>query len=263
MAETQTLVSRFLGSDPNQFPTVCCGGHVSPSPQWQNGPEDQEVTRVRKKAFAEHGVSLEETVWMAPKHSAKVRFVDSAAAGAGAYDRESRIECDAMVTMTRNLYLVGVSADCPVWVIEDHQNGVLALGHSGWAGLQKRIIPKTVQEMKHLGAQSKHMDVFVGPFITEPHYHGDRWGPREAFFFEYGALYQKAGMYYCNMETVLRKQFEEQGIPCNRLTFDGRDPYEDSNLESHVRTREDRPDLDPAIAGFQRGSNVMFASLPS
>ncbi len=74
-------------------------------------------------------------------------------------------EADAHYTNEKKLGLCISTADC-VPVLFFHPNPQwISIVHAGWRGIEKRIIPKMIFQMKKLGCDSQKLQVFVGPHI--------------------------------------------------------------------------------------------------
>lgn len=77
-------------------------------------------------------------------HGATVRIVEEPGGQTGR-------DGDALVTLLPDCLLVALSADCAL-VAFGSPEGVAAVAHAGWRGLQAGVIANTVDEMRKLGA---------------------------------------------------------------------------------------------------------------
>lgn len=76
-------------------------------------------------------------------------------------------ECDALITVERELFLVISVADCLPVMIYDKRTGAIANIHSGWRGTQKGVIINTIEKMKlEFGSRGEDLSVFIGPGIS-------------------------------------------------------------------------------------------------
>ncbi|BCD59333.1 MULTISPECIES: peptidoglycan editing factor PgeF [unclassified Nitratiruptor] len=77
-------------------------------------------------------------------HSDKIVFIDAL---------QDPPSCDGLITITPNLGLAVMSADCFGVLLYD-EKGIIAALHAGRAGTTKKIVTKAIQQMKNLGARN-------------------------------------------------------------------------------------------------------------
>ena len=77
---------------------------------------------------------------------------------------------DALIT-SKSKYALGIlTADCaPVFIFDPKKNIISAI-HVGWKGAYKKIIYKTIDELKKKGSNVKDLIVVVGPCISKYNY---------------------------------------------------------------------------------------------
>ena len=77
---------------------------------------------------------------------------------------------DALIT-SKSKYALGIlTADCaPVFIFDPKKNIISAI-HAGWKGVYKKIIYKTIDELKKKGSNVKDLIVVVGPCISKYNY---------------------------------------------------------------------------------------------
>mgnify|MGYP001211606844 FL=1 len=77
---------------------------------------------------------------------------------------------DALIT-SKNKYALGIlTADCaPVFIIDPEKNIISAI-HAGWKGAYKKIIYKTIYQLKKRGSNIKDLIVVIGPCISKQNY---------------------------------------------------------------------------------------------
>ena len=77
---------------------------------------------------------------------------------------------DALIT-SKSKYALGIlTADCaPVFIFDPKKNIISAI-HVGWKGAYKKIIYKTIDELKIKGSNVKDLIVVVGPCISKYNY---------------------------------------------------------------------------------------------
>ena len=77
---------------------------------------------------------------------------------------------DALIT-SKSKYALGIlTADCaPVFIFDPKKNIISAI-HAGWKGAYKKIIYKSIDELKKKGSNVKDLIVVVGPCISKYNY---------------------------------------------------------------------------------------------
>jgi len=91
-------------------------------------------------------------------HSADVKFV---------YTPGEIAATDALISNSNSIVLSIQVADCIPLFLADPLNGVIGLVHAGWRGVEKRIIPDTVNKMVQKGGSRKGIIAFMGPSIRQ------------------------------------------------------------------------------------------------
>jgi len=91
-------------------------------------------------------------------HSAEVKFV---------YTPGEIAATDALISNSNSIVLSIQVADCIPLFLADPLNGVIGLVHAGWRGVEKRIIPDTVNKMVLKGGSRKGIIAFMGPSIRQ------------------------------------------------------------------------------------------------
>lgn len=80
-------------------------------------------------------------------------------------------ESDALITAEKNLALSISTADCPAIFIYDKKEKVIAAVHSGWRGTNKKILDKTLLQLKNqFGSNSQNLFCYISPSITAKNY---------------------------------------------------------------------------------------------
>ncbi|MEN8836627.1 MAG: peptidoglycan editing factor PgeF [Celeribacter marinus] len=96
-------------------------------------------------------------------HSADVVSVSGPQTG-------SAPKADALVTATKGLALVILTADCQPVLFADRDNGVIGAAHAGWRGALDGILDRTVAAMVDLGAKRERITAVIGPCISQRAY---------------------------------------------------------------------------------------------
>lgn len=77
---------------------------------------------------------------------------------------------DALVTVSEDVTLVALAADCAPVVLADTKNRVAGVVHCGWRGVVAGVIPATIDKMLELGASAPSVSAVVGPTICNQCY---------------------------------------------------------------------------------------------
>lgn len=79
---------------------------------------------------------------------------------------DAQLRGDAFITATPGVTVAVASADCLPVLVADPENHVVAAIHAGWRGTLKRIVEKTIGEMrKSFGSNPAKLLVALGPSI--------------------------------------------------------------------------------------------------
>lgn len=79
-------------------------------------------------------------------------------------------KADAIVTNTPKVIIGVLSADCAPVLFVDQVNKVVAAAHAGWRGAVGGVLENTIESMRSLGAQRRHIVAVVGPCIGLDNY---------------------------------------------------------------------------------------------
>ena len=91
-------------------------------------------------------------------HSAEVKFV---------YTSGEIAATDALISNSNSIVLSIQVADCIPLFLADPLNSVIGLVHAGWRGVEKNIIPDTINRMVQKSASIEGMIAFIGPSIRQ------------------------------------------------------------------------------------------------
>jgi YfiH family protein len=118
------------------------------------GDEAGAVDENRRRAAGLVGLGSPDLAVMGAIHGAAVGVVSAGGAVPGV---------DALVTGSRGVALLALSADCVPLVLADPRTGVIAAVHCGWRGLSAGVVAAAVTTMSELGAVV--IEAVVGPAI--------------------------------------------------------------------------------------------------
>ena len=130
-------------------------------------------------------------------------------------------EGDALITNRRGVAIMSYSADCNLVLLADAKAGVIASVHASRPGTRGRIVQKSVEAMRSLGAR----DVvgLVGPSIGPCCY--DIYGPVLDDWRTFGPqfLSDRGGKTYLDLKAANAAQLTEAGVRdvevCDLCTF--------------------------------------------
>ena len=84
-----------------------------------------------------------------------------------------RIKADSLVSDKYSQSLWVYTADCIPILLGDLRTGIVAAIHSGWKGLQQKILKNTIEKFELDGSNRKNIVVAIGPAISCPNYQVD------------------------------------------------------------------------------------------
>lgn len=121
----RVTTSRAGGVSAPPFDSFNLGDHV--------GDEPSAVAANRARLGRELGLGADRLVWMEQVHGRSVTVVDGP-------QSDPIPVTDAVVTTTRNLGLVVLTADCVPLLLSDEDAGVIAAVHAGRVGADRKSV---------------------------------------------------------------------------------------------------------------------------
>ncbi len=221
-----------------EFPSIIHGistklGGCEKPPFYNNlsyfvGDDENIVSSNREKFFSSLNVDTHSLAIPKQVHSANILIIDKP----GLYP-----QTDALITNTKNVYLVVSVADCFPILIYDRSNHVVSAVHSGWRGTQKQILSLTINKMiAEFDSNVNDLHVFIGPGISREHF---EVGDEIVNQFDEKYVVQRNGKYFIDLKSNLRDQISSFGIPESNIdiyplcTFS-----EEDYLHSYRRDRD-------------------------
>lgn len=119
----------------------------------------ENISANRKLALDELGVAFEQVSYLNQIHS---NIVCQAQPG--------KQTGDALVTNKKGIAIAVGAADCYPVLFFDDANQVIGAAHCGWRGTVAKIVANTINEMKQLGAETKHIKIAIGQGISFANY---------------------------------------------------------------------------------------------
>ena len=138
---------------------------------------DPKIALANRKAFLKkNNLSLDQIVKLYVKHGSKVVSVGKKDLGKGAFDLESGIKSDALITNQANVFLMLPSADCMPIAIFDPKNKIISLIHGSKKSLEKGIIENTISKIsKKFKSTPSNLIIHIGPSIGPCCYYLNIW----------------------------------------------------------------------------------------
>ena len=102
-------------------------------------------------------------VLMRQTHSNQVKIIEDK-------NNLKRFDCDAMLTKSEGIVLSVLTADCVPILIYEKEKKIIGCIHAGWKGAMKGIIENTLDKLKDMGGDTRHLIVSVGPCISQKNY---------------------------------------------------------------------------------------------
>jgi polyphenol oxidase len=145
-------------------------------------------------------------------------------------------DTDGLITAVPGLALGIQVADCAAVLVADTKQGVIGAFHAGWRGAAGGIIPKGLQRMKKLGADTSVMKAFISPCISLKNFEVGEEVSRQ--FPEEFCDYKSYKKPHVDLKAFIRYQLEKEGIPDNRIETASECTMEDERFYSYRRERE-------------------------
>ena len=157
------VTTRHGGGSVAPYDTLNLGLHV--------GDDPGTVAHNRERAAAAFGVALDEMVFARQVHGATATLVGPDDRGRGTLSEADAVAAtDILVTVSPEVTLAILVADCVPLALVDPEAGVLAAVHAGWRGTAAGAVAQAVRAMRDSGADVGRMHVFLGPAV-----HRDRF----------------------------------------------------------------------------------------
>lgn len=141
------VTTRDGGVSTGDYASLNLGLHV--------GDDPEHVIENRRRAAAAVGAGLDDMVFCFQKHADAVTVVGSEHRGTGARSHDEALPCDALVTVSPDVCLVVMVADCVPLVLFDPDAQVLACVHAGWGGTTKGVTPAAIDAMVSEGRRRR------------------------------------------------------------------------------------------------------------
>jgi hypothetical protein len=163
--------TRFNGMSEREYFSLNFGLHTNDN--------KNNVIKNRKLFAQDFNVQPENIIFMNQTHSDNIRYISDIKnkKDNGFYNQENALsDTDAVYTDNKNLMLCVLTADCCPVLIYFSDIKVVAAVHSGWKGAVKKIVNKTVLDVKQKfkNMQFHNIKIFIGPNICGKCYEVDK-----------------------------------------------------------------------------------------
>lgn len=120
------------------------------------------VHQNRLEFFNNIGLKYEQIAFQKQVHGDVIKFIEKPGFCG---------ESDAMICKQLGIGLAISTADCTPVFIYDTENKIIAAIHSGWRSTQKKIVKKTLLNLKHhFNSKPENLFCFIGPSISQKNY---------------------------------------------------------------------------------------------
>ncbi|MGM0365756.1 MAG: peptidoglycan editing factor PgeF [Actinomycetota bacterium] len=197
------FTSRLGGNSTSPYDSLNLAFHV--------GDDRRTVKRNREKVseLLNLGSGM---YYLDQKHSSSIIFLDRG--NKDALKKEIP-EADALVTCLEDVSLMVMGADCPLIILLDKINRLVAVIHSGWKGTVNKILGKVIYSIREkFSASCRDMLMYVGPAIRGCCYNIglERLKEFKKVYGE-GSYYRKVGEdIYIDLPALIKKQAKDIGI---------------------------------------------------
>ncbi len=151
---TRAFTDRAGGTSAVPYAELNLGDHV--------GDDSAAVAANRAALAGAIGLAPKRLVFMRQVHGARVAVITGADLDGGD-PAPAPPEADAMVTLSRDVGLVVMVADCIPVLLDDRGGGPVGVAHVGRPGLARGVLPEVVAALRELGAAD--LRAVLGPSV--------------------------------------------------------------------------------------------------
>jgi len=193
------------------------------------GDDKDIVTKSRKAFFESLGLQLGNVGYQQQAHSDIIKIIEC-----GGDNGES----DSLITNKTELGLAISVADCTPIFIYDFNNRVIAAGHSGWRGTEKKILLKTLIKLdQEFNSNANDLIAYIGPSISQPNY---EVGKEVAEKFHVKYVMKNYDKLFLDVSRINFDILKEFGVPQNQIQKSELCSYEFSTLFHSYRRDGDK-----------------------
>ncbi|OJJ17674.1 hypothetical protein BKI52_27825 [marine bacterium AO1-C] len=199
--------------------------------------QDSNVIRNREILARSLDISVDSFCFLNQVHGDQVAVVDHTARGRGVKDSQNTIpKTDAIITQSRDVCLIVLSADCVGVLFYDPVKQVIGAAHSGWRGTVKKIAAKTVEAMQaNYGSRPQDILVGLGPGISPEVYEVGSEVVEEVekaygSIFQYVAYPNYTQKPHFNIWEAIRQSLIDTGVSAKNIITSGLCSYRNPSL---------------------------------
>lgn len=124
---------------------------------FNTGEAPEVIENNRRELFETFNIDSHWVAFANQVHSNRVKIVT---------DGGTFAETDGLITQVPGLALAIQVADCAAMFIADTKSNIIAAVHAGWRGAAGDIVPRAIEKMIQLGADSSDCKAFISPCIS-------------------------------------------------------------------------------------------------
>ncbi len=143
---------------------------------------------------------------------------------------------DGFVTNVPGVAVSVMVADCAAILLADRTAGVVGALHAGWRGAVAGIVKNGVDAMVALGAQSKNMEAYIGPCISQACF---ELGEEVASQFPHKYVDRSGDKPHADIRNWLQDQLLDAGLPSSHIEVDPTCTFNDSDHYYSYRRQGD------------------------
>jgi len=190
---------------------------------------DEKLIQKNREAFFKIlGIDKNRVVYQQQVHSDKFLFVN---------EPGLIKENDALITNTKNLFLVVTVADCIPILFYDAENKIVGVVHSGWRGTYSQILLKTVEHCKkEFNLSTEKTYFYFGPSICKDCFEVDE---DVAVKFDQQFVSKRGKKFLIDLPEINKTYLVDSGFSTKNIHISKLCTFEMSNLfHSYRRDKE-------------------------
>jgi len=169
------------------------------------------------------GLSQERIIFLEQEHHDKIWLIESK-------PKENQLflgKGDALISSCPEICLVIRTADCLPVFIYDFEKKILGAIHSGWRGICKQVVPKTINKMKnHFNSKIKDLKIFILPFIGPKAYEIKK---EVAQYFSSQFIKKESNSLFLDLGASLKEDLKKEGVSPSNIFQTKKCTFHDNN----------------------------------
>lgn len=189
------------------------------------GDNKELVLSNRLQLYEKLELNSDQIIVQKQTHSDKINYVENYV---------TDLEGDSLITKSQNLGLAISTADCTNIYLYDSEQKIIAAVHSGWLGTEKKILEKTVIQMKELGTNPKNIYAYFGPSICQKSY---EVGSEFLNKFDKRYMLPKGEKFLLDLKSANKNMLQNFGVPEGQIEISDICSFENSEFHSYRRDK--------------------------